>query len=381
MIEPAEFIDALVCSKYDSISGVPCSNISAVFHALEHSTRLQYVPAATEGEAVGIAVGCWFAGKKAAVICQNSGVGNIVNPMASLNAPYSIPTTLFVSMRGAPGFPDESHHDIMGRETGKFLELLSVETEMLPDNIESLSIALSQANNQLLNRQCRAFLINPKVIKNLKEIYPDHVVATQSSFYPIHQDVGGEMITRQEAIAILMHTFSKYATIATTGYAYRELHATGDRANYYYMAGSMGHAAAIGLGVSINTTQPTIVLDGDGALLMNMGICATVGQQAPNNLVHIVLDNGIYESTGGQHSNANAVDFSHIAQACSYKQVWQCSGRDAIERFCQSVDPLLGPTFAHIRVSPLRDPPVSRPKIDLPQLAVRFREFVVDMSQ
>ena len=381
MIEPAEFIDALVCSKYDIISGVPCSNISALFHALEHSTRLQYVTATSEGEAVGIVVGGWLAGKKAAVICQNSGVGNIVNPMASLNAPYLIPTTLFVSMRGAHGFPDEPQHDIMGRETWNILELLSVESEMLPENIEKFEFALSQANNQLLNRQSRAFLINPAVIKNLQEIYPDQVVATHPSCSPIHQDVGGKMVTRQEAIVILMQAFNKYATIATTGYAYRELHATGDRANYFYMAGSMGQAAAIGLGVSINTTRPTIVLDGDGALLMNMGVCATIGRQAPNNLVHIVLDNGLFESTGGQRSNAKSVDFSQIAQGCSYKQVWQCSGREAIERFSQSIDPLSGPTFAHIRVAPLNGPSVSRPKLNLPQLAVRFKEFVVATSQ
>ena len=378
MIDPPEFIDALVFNKYDCISGVPCSNISALFHALENSTNIRYIPATTEGEAVGIVVGCWLAGKKAAVICQNSGVGSIVNPMASLNAPYSKPTTLFLSMRGALGFPDEPQHDIMGRETKKFLELLSVKTEILPENLGRMEFVLSQANNQLLNRQSRAFLIHPKVINNLKAIHPDHVVVTQSSFYPIHQDFGGEMITRQEAIAILMHTFGKYATIATTGYAYRELYATGDRANYFYMAGSMGYAPAIGLGLSINMTQPTIVLDGDGALLMNMGVCATIGKQAPNNLVHIVLDNGLYESTGGQHSNASSVDFSHIAQACSYRQVWQCVGRDAIERFCQTIDPLSGPTFVHIRVSPLKSTAVLRPKIDFPLLAIRFREFIAE---
>jgi phosphonopyruvate decarboxylase len=177
-----------------------------------------------------------------------------------------------------------------------------------------------------------------------------------------------------------MHAFGKYATIATTGYAYRELHATVDRPNYFYMAGSMGHAAAIGLGVSINTTEPTVVLDGDGALLMKMGTCATIGRFSPKNLMHIVIDNGLFESTGGQSSNAGSVDFSQIAQACSYRQVWQCTGRDAIERFSQTIDPLSGPTFAHIRVLPSRGPAISRPKLDLQQVATRFREFVISKT-
>jgi phosphonopyruvate decarboxylase len=373
MIEPSEFIDALASNGYDVLSGVPCSNISTVFHALENTEQLLYVPATTEGEAVGIAAGSWLAGKKAAVICQNSGVGNMVNPLASLNAPYGIPTTLFVSMRGALGFPDEAQHEIMGSKTGELLKLLSVNTAMLTDNIKELNVALTQASAEALNRKSCAFLINPKVINNPKTVRPPHMQTSQWLPVPIRQESQGAIVSRRVAIDILMEAFKQYATIATTGYASRELWATGDRPNYFYMAGSMGHAAAIGLGVSLSTTRPTVVLDGDGALLMKMGVCATIGRQAPKNLIHIVLDNGLFESTGGQSSNSGSVDFSKIASASSYRQIWQCTGSDAIEKFSRNVDPTDGPTFAHIVISPSSELKAPRPNIDLRDMAARFR--------
>lgn len=378
MIEPFEYINVLVSNNYKLSSGVPCSNISSVFHELENSDCLQYVRATSESEAIGIATGSWLSGKKSNIICQNSGVGNIVNPLASLNVPYSIPITLFISMRGAPGFSDERQHDIMGRETKNILNLLFIKTVFLPNNSKKFALSLSQVNDELLNRKSCAFLINPNIISNPKVTPNIQVKKIDNTCFPIRYETQGKQITRQEAIEILMHTLGKYATIATTGYTCRELHKTGDRSNYFYMVGSMGLASAIGLGVSINTLQPTVVLDGDGALLMKMGICTTIGKMAPNNLVHILIDNGIYESTGCQPSNAESVDFSKIAQACGYKQIWQCTGSEAVERFSQALKPLSGPTFAHVRVSPSASSPLSRPKIELPKLAIRFRQFIID---
>lgn len=377
MIEPSEFIDALTLANYEVLSGVPCSNISSVFSALESTQKLRYIPATTEGEAIGIAAGHWLTGKKAAVICQNSGIGNMVNPLASLNEPYGIPASLFVSMRGAPGFTDESQHNIMGREAAKLLELLTVKTSILPDNKKQLTLALSQANDEIFNRRIFAFLINPKVINNSKVIKCEPTSGIQNNHSSIRVVNQGEMVTRNTAINILMQSFKNCATIATTGYAYRELYATGDRPNYFYMVGSMGHAASIGLGIASNLASPVVILDGDGALLMKMGSCATIGRQAPKNLLHIVLDNGQFESTGGQSTNAGLVEFSQIAKACNYRQVWKCIGQSAIEQFSQTIDPMSGPTFAHIIVSPSTGPAVARPKIDLQQLALRFRDFAM----
>lgn len=382
MIEPTTFLAMLAHHGYEVVSGVPCSNISALFHALERTKLLRYIPATTEGEAVGIASGSWLTGKKAAVICQNSGVGNMVNPLSSLNGPYRIPLTLFVSMRGAPGYPDEAQHDIMGRETGRLLELLSVTTRTLPVETDTGHGELARVDQELAQRQSCALLLNPKVIGN-PAIRGSHAVARSlPESRPLRVEAHGPAVTRQEAIEIIMQVFHQALVVATTGFAYRELYATGDRPNYFYMVGSMGHAASLGLGMAPQTALPVVVLDGDGALLMKMGTCATIGEQQPANLLHIVLDNGQFESTGGQSTNARSVDFAQIASACHYRQVWQCRGRDALERFCQAAGSMAGagPTFAHISVVPSAQAPVPRPRIDLPQLAWRFREFVTCSS-
>lgn len=380
MIEPTTFVEMLAEHGYEVVSGVPCSNLSAVFHTLERTDVLRYIPATTEGEAVGIASGNWLTGKKAAVICQNSGVGNMVNPLSSLNGPYHLPLTLFVSMRGAPGYPDEAQHDIMGREAGRLLELLAVTARTLPAEAENVQRELWQVDQELAHRQSCAFLINPKVISNPGIAGLHEPARPLPEPGPIRLEAQGPAVTRQEAVEILMQVFHQSLVVATTGFAYRELYATGDRPNYFYMVGSMGHAAALGLGMAPNTALPVVILDGDGALLMKMGTCATIGGQQPANLLHMVLDNGQFESTGGQRTNACSVDFAQVARACHYRQVWQCRGRDALERFCQEVEPLAGPTFAHISVAPATTPAVSRPRIDLPQLAWRFREFATCSS-
>jgi phosphonopyruvate decarboxylase len=383
MIEPTTFLAMLAEHGYEVVSGVPCSNISAVFHALESTKLLRYIPATTEGEAVGIASGAWLTGKKAAVICQNSGVGNMVNPLSSLNGPYRIPLTLFVSMRGAPGYPDEAQHDIMGRATGGLLELLSVTTGTLPVEAQSVQGELARIDQELARRQSCALLLKPKVIANAaaRGSQAQGSGTRPVSGQSLRVEAQGPAITRREAIEIIMQVFHQALVVATTGFAYRELYASGDRPNYFYMVGSMGHAAALGLGMASHTPLPVVVLDGDGALLMKMGTCATIGRQQPANLLHIVLDNGQFESTGGQSTNAGCVDFAQIARACHYRQVWQCRGRDALAHFCQEAGSAgAGPTFAHISVSPSGLPPVARPRIDLPQLAWRFREFVTSAA-
>jgi phosphonopyruvate decarboxylase len=378
MIEPSEFIDALADNGFKILSGVPCSGIGSVFHMLEDTDWLRYVPAANESGALGIAVGSWLAGKKSAVICQDSGVGNMVDSLSSLNAPYSIATTLFVSMRGrAAGFLDEPQHNMMGLRTRAILELLSVQTEMLPDNTEELGRAFARTKAELV-RQSHAYLINPDVFNNAESFQGRNdwtkygrPVVREKAF--VCERTGGKLVARKEALDILMQPFEKFPAIASTGYTCRDLFSD-DRENYFYMTGSMGLAPSIGLGLSLNTEKPVIVLDGDGALLMNMGTCATIGREAPNNLVHILLDNGMYESTGGQ--STSAVDFSEIARACGYRQVFKCEGTDALEEFGETVDPLEGPTFAHVKVSPSGGNVGMRPQIELSQNATRFRDFM-----
>lgn len=375
MINNEVFIKVIAQNGFKTTSGVPCSSISRLFHALDTSREVRHFGASTEGEAIGIISGTWLAGKRAAVFCQNSGVGNMINPLVSLNDPYAIPTMIFVSMRGVPGYPDEAQHEIMGARSGDFLRLANIEVEKLPKELNTLEEAFEQAVQNYNNRRSHAFLIDPKTFENSAYI-PEAITARearQSGDIVIAKD--DIDITRHAAIEIIARRYTNNLTIATTGMISRELYAvTGKKPNHFLMAGSMGHASAIGFGVAQNVNAPVIALDGDGALLMKMGTCATIGRYAPKNLMHVVLDNGVHGSTGNNKSNAVGFDFALVAKASGYKQIYSCSGQSGISEVVGSIDNTKGPIFMHCHVSSEEKIKFPRPNMDMKEHAMIFRE-------
>ncbi len=133
MIKADAFLDAAAAAGYDFYTGVPCSFLTPMINRVITRDDLTYVPAASEGEAVAIAAGAWLAGRKTVVICQNSGLGNAVNPLTSLNYPFKIPTLLIVTWRGQPGLKDEPQHELMGQITDTLLDDIRVPSEPFPD--------------------------------------------------------------------------------------------------------------------------------------------------------------------------------------------------------------------------------------------------------
>src|SRR3954469_11016913 len=117
MITADQFIDAAGARGFDFYTGVPCSYLTPLINGVLSSRALRYVGAASEGEAVAIAAGAWLAGRRTVVMCQNSGLGNAVNPLTSLNAAFNIPTLFITTWRGQPGVPDEPQHVLMGQIT------------------------------------------------------------------------------------------------------------------------------------------------------------------------------------------------------------------------------------------------------------------------
>jgi len=160
--------------------------------------------------------------------------------------------------------------------------------------------------------------------------------------------------------------------IATTGYTGRELYAVGDRANHLYMVGSMGCAISLGLGLAIaKPRRRVIVLDGDGAALMRLGALATVGYERPANLLHVLLDNGIHESTGGQTTVSGSLDFCGIAGACGYQRVTAAGTPDELVRQIEHSSGAL--TFIHAPILSGVPEQLPRPSITPPQVAARLR--------
>ena len=153
MITAQDFIGEAKNNGFDFFTGVPCSFLTPLINGVLNDRTLTYVGAASEGEAVAIASGAWLAGKKTVVICQNSGLGNAVNPLTSLNAPFKIPTLFITTWRGQPGIPDEPQHEVMGLITPELLALIGLEHTLFPKDRADLAPVLKLAVNRLETRE------------------------------------------------------------------------------------------------------------------------------------------------------------------------------------------------------------------------------------
>ena len=149
MIEAAAFLAAAGRAGIDFYTGVPCSFLNPLINRTLSDRSLRYVGAASEGEAVAIAAGAWLAGRQTAVMCQNSGLGNAVNPLTSLNTPFRIPTLLIVTWRGQPGLADEPQHELMGRITHKLLETMELPHRRFPDALAAIDPLLAEAREAM----------------------------------------------------------------------------------------------------------------------------------------------------------------------------------------------------------------------------------------
>ncbi|MBO6031130.1 MAG: phosphonopyruvate decarboxylase [Prevotella sp.] len=274
----------------------------------------QHVMAANEGNAIGIATGHYLAtGNIPVVYMQNSGIGNATNPLLSLTHPcvYSIPLILVIGWRGDPAVKDHAQHKKQGELTPVLMEDMDIPYEILDDDntvIEKFQWAFDTAKTI----SSPVALIAKKGILTQKEKHQE---------YP-----ESNLMNREEAISAVIDVLGEDAVyLATTGRATRELHEQLaihgiDRDIEFLNVGAMGHLSSIGLGIALGTPEKKIVVfDGDAAAVMHMGSMATNGRYRPNNLIHIVLNNGVNESVGGQKSSGQIVDLTAIAKACGYE--------------------------------------------------------------
>jgi len=354
---------------------VPCSYLTPLINGVISNSRLSYIGAASEGEAVAIGAGAWLAGKRPVVMFQNSGLGNAVNPLTSLNAPFRIPALLIVTWRGEPGRPDEPQHELMGQITHDLLSLMRIGHIALPDRNEALGDAFTAADAAMAEGQPFAFVMaDGSVAEEKLTIPPARPAVWQKPMVP---QTGGKLPTRAQILErFLALAGEERAVIATTGKTGRELFMLHDRPQHLYLVGSMGGAAGVGLGVALNTSRPVTVLDGDGAALMKLGTLATIGAYAPNNLLHILLDNGAHDSTGGQPTVSGTVDFAAIAAACGYCHAVTCDSLAAFESLFVSLSAMPGPSMLHVKIQPGSLPKLIRPTIKPPEVASRFKAFL-----
>jgi phosphonopyruvate decarboxylase len=363
MTNATTLLRQLVDRGADFFTGVPCSHLDPLLSAIHGSPDVRYVAASSEGESVALCAGTWLAGRLGVVMCQNSGLGNMVNPLTSLSASSRIPCLLIVSWRGEPGRPDEPQHELMGRMTPGLLDLMEIKWRHLPSSEADLPAVLDEVFAHIAStRRPYAILVRP-----------GDLTREGGGQRPDPAGMAVPLPSRHEALSRIAEALPAEAVVvATTGKCGREFSSIRDRERNFYCVGAMGYANAVAHGVALGTSEPVYVLDGDGALLMHLGNLSTIGATAPPALTHIVLDNGTYDSTGGQATAAATVDFAALARACGYPTVARCEDLDELTRHLGRRAGS-GPTLLHLRIRPGSVEKLGRPKRRPPEIAEKLK--------
>jgi phosphonopyruvate decarboxylase len=382
VIDPKSFVDCAALAGFSLYTGVPCSYVKPFINHVIDSPKLTYIGATNEGDAVAIASGAELGGRGAIVMMQNSGLGNAVSPLTSLNAIFGIPILMIVTLRGEPGGPaDEPQHELMGRITTEMLDLMDIGWGWFPREEIEIGAAIERALVYMRTTGRPYALVMKKDSVAGASLKSSPVVRAPVALAepppPMSSDgVKRARPSREEALlAVQRASDLRDLVVATTGYTGRELYACEDRENQFYVVGSMGCASSIGLGLAwARPSNRVVVLDGDGAMLMRMGALATIGYERPPNLVHVLFDNEAHESTGGQATVTHSIDVAAIARACGYPSVTQVTRTSDLETQLRDRRP--GLRFLYMKTRPGVPSDLPRPKIAPREVAQRIRRHL-----
>lgn len=345
MINVEEFVNYLKDINIDFFTGVPDSQLSSFVDYVEENCG--NIIAANEGNALAIASGYNLStGNVPLVYLQNSGLGNIVNPVTSLthSEVYSIPIVYLVGWRGQPGIHDEPQHIKQGAITLDLLDMLDIEYAVITKETkfdELVDIFENNFINQLNNGNSVAVVVS-------KGAFEDYKI----------KKVNKNVLTREEAIQTIVDFLSDDdMVVSTTGKASRELFEYREElkqghGNDFLTVGSMGHSSSIALGVALNNSNKKIFcFDGDGAILMHMGSLALIGSMKPNNFHHVMFNNSAHESVGGLPTIMSDIYIDEIVLACGYEKVYNASNIDELKSILPQFIEDNGPVFLNIDVN------------------------------
>jgi phosphonopyruvate decarboxylase len=382
MVEPVEVATVLREFGFSWYSGVPCSYLRPFLNYLGSASEEKYFGAASEGEALGIGMGAYLAGRRTVVMCQNSGLGNMVNPLTSMNFPFRIPSLLFVTWRGQASISDEPQHSQMGSSTIPLLEALKVPWRLFPQEHAALRQSLQEAAKTMDATALPFCLIVPR---GTWAHFPAPSLAAPERIEPrlFEAIAPAPELTRRSVLETVLETLDDSdAIVSTTGMTSRELYTIADQPNNFYVIGSMGAAAAVALGITtVQSNRRVIVLDGDGALLMRLGTLATVGFYHPSQFIHVVLDNEAHDSTGGQRTASSTSRFARMAAAANYASACSVSTQAELIGCLKELRNHRGPGMLHVKIRPGVTTEALRPKLSPIEIKERFISFLSDHAR
>ena len=346
MITPHFFIEKLQREGIEFYAGVPDSLLKNVCaYITDHFDSRHNIIAANEGGAVALAAGYYLAtGKVGCVYMQNSGEGNIINPLASLTDKevYNIPVLLLIGWRGRPGVHDEPQHVKQGKVTTGLLNVMGVNYEVLSKEEDKAAKQIEKAAKALANKEVFALVIE-------KDTFEDYNLQ--------NVEVNNLTISREEAIQTVAAALCENdCIVSTTGMISRELFEYRTALNQghardFLTVGSMGHASQIALGIALAQPERRVwCFDGDGAAIMHMGSMAIVANNAPKNYVHVVFNNGAHDSVGGQPTVGLKIDLPVVARAVGYKASFSVDSKAELESVLAKVNEFEGLVFLEIKV-------------------------------
>ena len=362
----------------DFYTGVPDSQLKALCNYLMATYGIDpkhHVIAANEGNCTALAAGYHLAtGKVPVVYMQNSGEGNIINPVASLlnDKVYAIPVVFVVGWRGEPGIHDEPQHIYQGEVTVKLLEDMDIKPIIIGKDTtdEEVEAAMAEFRAILATGKDVAFVIRKGALTDAPKV----------------EYKNDNTMIREEIIQHIVKASGEDPIVSTTGKASRELFETrvanGQSHKYDFLTvGSMGHSSSIALGVAINKPEQRIwCVDGDGAVLMHMGSMAVMGANSPKNLIHVVINNGAHETVGGMPTVASRIDLVAIAKACGYPNAVCVDNFEALDKELEAAKRRNGLSLIEVKCSIGAREDLGRPTTTALENKQNFMEYLKTLT-
>ena len=359
-IQPIQFFQLLAENNVDFFTGVPDSLLKQFCLCVDDNvSNDRHIIAVNEGSAIALATGYHLGtGKASLVYMQNSGLGNAINPLLSLADPevYSIPMLLLIGWRGEPGVKDEPQHIKQGKVQLDLLESMNLPYCILsPDDTDW------------------AHKVTEGIKKSISGNRPYAIVIRKGTFDEYNstvEKIDDQLMTREEALEILLKNIPDDAVIvSTTGKTSREIFEIREKNGEphfkdFLTVGSMGHCSSIALGIAL--TQPkrkVICIDGDGALLMHMGSLVTIGNSQPGNFYHILMNNYVHESVGGQKTSIDSLDVQGTIRSMNYKTILSVDTTNQLLNKIVGFLEKKGPGLVEIKLKPGSRADLGRPTI------------------